>query len=653
MICEQPVAASAQASAVPTTFRLLAGALRDDAGPPIRVHPWFGQACWIWRAMKFFRGSVPRILPWQPTVHKRLPVGGGRSGNIPGGNAAIRTSAQPGARRRVHVVGLDHRWACIVEAVSDIADAFASLDIVAELGRGGMADVYLTALPGPKGFRKIVVVKKIRASLQNDPELETLFHAEARLAARMDHPNVVQTLAFGRDADRYSIVMEFLDGKSLQEVRARAHGLGGMPVEMELEILVQVLAGLHYAHGLCDYGGTPLGIVHRDVSPSNVIVTYAGVAKLVDFGVAKVLAGVQLSEPGRTRGKVTYMAPEQARGEAVDARADIFAAGILLWESLAGKRLWSGLSEGAILSRLNFGEIPSPKTVRPELDERLEEVCMTALAFRPEHRFPTAAAFGAALEAVLDLRGKRIAPARIGTYLAELFRVDRDALHDTLATYERRHGDSQAPLAVSLASGAKLDSDAHGQPQPASAKDQRSERPRETHRDRIRRAITALSAAVVVASLTGVAWFSLREQSSPVSTSALSSHPPPVHSVMPPSPAPSSIAQDQVRLKLRALPGHARISVDGAPTPSNPFDLVVTRDLSEHEIRAQAHGYRDARATVTFAHDRDVVLTLQPIISTSATRASASFPESNTKAPADPPATSPTGTVRFEDPWTP
>ncbi len=537
--------------------------------------------------------------------------------------------------------------------MSEIAEAFGSLDIVAELGRGGMADVYLTALPGPKGFRKYVVVKKIRASLQNDPELEALFHAEARLAARMDHPNVVQTLAFGRDADRYSIVMEFLDGQSLQEVRARARGLGGMPVEMELEILLQVLAGLHYAHGLCDYEGLPLGIVHRDVSPSNVIVTYAGVAKLLDFGVAKVFAGAQLSEPGQTRGKVTYMAPEQARGDPVDARADIFAAGIVLWESLTGKRLWAGLPEGAILSRLNFGEIPSPKTVRPDLDERLEELCMTALAFRPEHRFPTAEAFGAAIEAALDLRGKRFPPARIGSYLADLFRIDRDALNETLATYERRHRDSQPALAVSVASGNKRNSEAHDQAHSASTGDKISRISTEAHADRTRRAAVALSAAVLVAGLAGVALVSLRAPRSSDTTSGVpSSHPPPSHPVMPPSSG-SSLARDLVRLKISALPSHAQLSVDGAPSPSNPFELVVARDPSEHQVRAQAQGYRDAQVTVTFAQDRDLVLTLQPISSPGPTRVPSALPASSTTAPPDAAATSPAGTVRFEDPWTP
>jgi len=527
--------------------------------------------------------------------------------------------------------------------VSDIAEAFASLDIVTPLGRGGMADVYLTALPGPMGFRKLVVVKKIRTSLQDDPEFEAMFQGEARLAARMSHPNVVQTLAFGRDADRYSIVMEFIDGKSMHEVGIRARPLGGMPRDMQLEVLLQMLAGLHYAHELRDYDGSPLGIVHRDVSPSNVIITYSGIAKLVDFGVAKAFEGISMAEPSTPCGKLTYMAPEQVRAEDVDARADVFATGVMLWEALTGRRLWGGLSEESIVSRLRLGEIASPRSVVPEVDEDLEAVCMTALAFRPENRFDSAAEFGTALETVLDRIGKRVPEAEIGTYVERLFHDDRELLNERLVVYQRRNLSSQAVLPVATLPES-VDSLRTPETVPPEARKRR-------HSPLGRTGMLLVVAAIVGSLVVGLAYQSGRDQTEP-STPIVSSAALPL-SAEPSAPPPPPVGSTDMHLTVSASPSHATLMVDGLAVDGNPYEALAPRDGSVHEVIARASGYRSARATVSFDGDQRVVLVLERI----PPRGSRGLPSPPASTSAAPPATTrsspPVGTVRFDDPWVP
>src|SRR5215468_3006277 len=208
----------------------------------------------------------------------------------------------------------------------DEAQGLRKYRLIAEIGKGGMADVYLAVVQGPAGFNKLVVIKKTRSELTRDPEFIAMFLDEARLAARLNHPNVVQTHEVGQEGDRYFIAMEYLDGQPLNRIRARAGSSFG--VNLQVRVLADVLAGLHHAHELCDFDGTPLGVVHRDATPQNVFVTYDGLIKVVDFGIAKAVDSSAETRTGVVKGKVTYMAPEQAKGDRVDRRADIFAVGV-------------------------------------------------------------------------------------------------------------------------------------------------------------------------------------------------------------------------------------------------------------------------------------------------------------------------------------
>lgn len=298
-------------------------------------------------------------------------------------------------------------------------DSIGRFRPIAELGHGGMADVFLAVAQGPAGFSKLQVIKRLRPNLAEDPEFMGMLIDEARLAARLNHPNVVQTTEIGEAANGYFIAMEYLDGQPLHRVLTRSKRQ--FPLLYICAILSDVLAGLHYAHELLDYDGTPLNVVHRDVTPHNIFITYDGSVKIVDFGIAKAAGRMQQTREGVIKGKVQYMAPEQAMGRPIDRRVDLFSIGVMLWESAVKKRFWDNRAELEIFYQLGKGEVqPSPRAVAPEVDEELDRICRRALAVQPEERYATAQDFQNDLEAYLKVKGRPSA-REIGSAVAELF----------------------------------------------------------------------------------------------------------------------------------------------------------------------------------------------------------------------------------------
>ena len=287
-------------------------------------------------------------------------------------------------------------------AVTDSATgAMGKYQLIAELGHGGMAQVFLARASGPAGFNKLVVIKQIRPQFAEDPDFLSMFLDEARLAARLNHPNVVQTNEVGADDGRYFISMEYLEGQPLNRVLSRLGPKSEgdkLTLQMQLLVLVDTLAGLHHAHELLDFDGTPLAVVHRDMSPHNIFVTYAGQVKIVDFGIAKALSSSSETRTGVLKGKIGYMAPEQAMGEKVDRRADIFSCGMILWEMLTGRRMFKGVPDVAALQRIVSGDLPTVRSVVPDVPERLEQICAKALAQNRDVRYATAADMAADLE---------------------------------------------------------------------------------------------------------------------------------------------------------------------------------------------------------------------------------------------------------------
>lgn len=321
-----------------------------------------------------------------------------------------------------------------MDALQEMGDAerLGKHRLITEIGRGGMANVYLAVAEGPAGFNKLVVLKRICAQLAGDAEFEAMFLDEARLAGRLRHPNVVQTHELGEDNGHYFIAMEYLDGQPMSRIRSRLMLEGGMPFTLQLDVLIGVLTGLHYAHELTDYDGTPLAVVHRDFSPDNVFVTYDGAVKIVDFGIAIARDAHAERKAGVFMGKVTYMAPEQAACAPLDRRADIFAVGAMLWEAATGMRLWQGVSRGAIVRRLLAGDIPSARHVNPAICDRLDAIIRKAMAPEREDRFATAAELQAELEALrAELGGARDA-STLGRLVASHFKDERARIRELI-----------------------------------------------------------------------------------------------------------------------------------------------------------------------------------------------------------------------------
>ncbi|HEY8943561.1 MAG TPA: serine/threonine-protein kinase, partial [Polyangiaceae bacterium] len=303
--------------------------------------------------------------------------------------------------------------------------------VLAELGRGGMANVYLAVIRGPAGIGKLVVLKALLPELACQPEALAMFLDEARLATQLNHANVVQTYEVGTEGERHVIVMEYLDGQPLSAVLHRARASGEpLTMELSLSILLSVLDGLHYAHELRSYDGTLLSLVHRDVSPHNVFVCYDGQVKVLDFGIAKVTSSANTAS-GLLKGKIAYMPPEQMSGSQLDRRADIFAVGCMLWDVAAGRKLWKDVPNASIYRKVMNGEIPSPSTVNPACDAELERITMKALAPEPDARYSTALALHQDLERYAE-RFRKHKAKDVGAYVAKLFAESRQELKAVL-----------------------------------------------------------------------------------------------------------------------------------------------------------------------------------------------------------------------------
>ncbi len=322
--------------------------------------------------------------------------------------------------------------------------------LLAILGRGGMADVFLALARGPAGFNKLAVVKRLRGSLADDAHFREMFLDEARLAARLNHPNVVHTYEVGAEDDVYFIAMEYLEGQSLNKIIKE-----GLKRELPFDqvfcarIVSDALAGLHHAHELKDYDGTPLRIIHRDVSPHNIFVTYDGIVKVVDFGIAKAALSSAQTEVGVLKGKVAYMSPEQAGGSRIDARADIFAMGIVLWELLTKQRLMQGDSAAATLHRLMMEPITPIAALRTDIDPELENILTRSLEKEPIDRFQTAQEMRDALDAYIASTGRTLRTDDIGRQISGMFQKVRDEIGRQIQRHMQSYAAPTGPATTS------------------------------------------------------------------------------------------------------------------------------------------------------------------------------------------------------------
>ena len=282
------------------------------------------------------------------------------------------------------------------------------------LAAGGMATVHYGRLRGPVGFARTVAIKRLHPELARDPEFVSVFLDEARLAARIRHPNVVQTLDVVAEDGELFLIMEYVQGESLWRLlRSLAERKETIPHRMVAAIMSGALMGLHAAHEAKDEQGARLGLVHRDVSPQNILIGADGLARVLDFGVAKAAGRVHTTREGRVKGKLAYMAPEQIQSGEVKREADIYSASVVLWEALTGKRLFHADSQTTVLARILAGIVTPPSKVLPGLPSGYDDVVARGLAKKPDDRYASAREMALALEAVDGVES----PARIAEWL--------------------------------------------------------------------------------------------------------------------------------------------------------------------------------------------------------------------------------------------
>jgi serine/threonine protein kinase len=500
--------------------------------------------------------------------------------------------------------------------------------LVAELARGGMGIIHLAVSHGPGGFSKLLVVKELKPELAHDPDYVAMFLDEARLAARLAHRNIVQTLEVGSDAGRHYMVMELLDGRSLHRIGRRSVAQGGLPVGAQLRVITEALLGLHYAHELRDFDGLPMGIVHRDVSPLNVFVTFEGQAKVIDFGIAKSADSSLETKTGMLKGRVAYMAPEQAWGRNVDRRADVYSAGVMIWEAAAGRRLWPGMPDVEILARGLREGPPALRFVRPDVPQELEAICSRAMARDPDERYATAADLLDDLERHLAKRPDAVSMREVGAHVSRLFAEERRKMNglieETLSRVRNGPRSGVMPTFDVHVRGTPSGAMAHAEEPsrasellllspsldapwmsvaPTMAASGVTSGPLSTPAPWwvSRRAILAGSSAglLLVVVVVFAAFYPTSEPSGQPSVGATAG-----------ALAPTRADPELVDLVVRVSPPSAQITIDGLPVAGNPFHAHYARDGQVHHVLAAADGFDPKLEDVSFSGDVSIDVSL-------------------------------------------
>ncbi len=365
--------------------------------------------------------------------------------NVLGARAAPPRGGRSGGAGRGVAMSLNQRRGASARQVGKYR-------LLMPLGSGGMATVHLALALGPRDVTQLVVVKVPRGDFAFDPEHRARFLDEARVAARLCHPHLVQTGdAFEHEGVPH-LVMEHLEGQTLRRLtRWASENAPERSLPHRLRALADALSGLHHAHELCDFDGTPLQIVHRDVAPENVFVTYEGRVKVVDFGIAKAVGARHRTQAGAINGRIAYMAPEQLAGEGLDRRADVFSVGAMLWEDLTGRPLWGELPLGEIARRLLRLEVPRPRDERAIARTPLLRVCERALAPLAADRYETADQMRRDLEAVLRAWGQPVSYDELGALVGEAFERERATRRRRIDQLLARFDLSRGPAAKGAA----------------------------------------------------------------------------------------------------------------------------------------------------------------------------------------------------------
>ena len=351
---------------------------------------------------------------------------------------------------------------------------FGDYTLVKKLAAGGMGEVFLAKQEQGAGFERYVAIKRVLPELSDDDEFTRMFLDEARLAAQLNHPNIVQIYDLGICGEQYYLAMEFLEGRDLRRIMGR---LGSKQRALSpahaVQIIYNAAEGLHFAHALKDSFGTPLNIIHRDVSPQNIFVSFHGTVKVLDFGIAKAEARSVHTRTGGIKGKYPYLSPEQVRGEAIDPRSDIFALGTVLWEITIGRRLFKRDNDLLTLQAVLEGDIPPPSALMSDYPRELEAIIMKALARTPNRRYSTCRALQEDLEQFVGQFGLVLSPQKLGSFVEDLFPDEPRTVTEILDEYSQKPRsrsllhDGEGSASVSRAPGEFTDPSGSAVPLPA------------------------------------------------------------------------------------------------------------------------------------------------------------------------------------------
>jgi serine/threonine-protein kinase len=327
--------------------------------------------------------------------------------------------------------------------VAAVVETFGRYELLRKIAIGGMGAVYLARQKGPVGFQKLLVVKRLLPHLSEDAEFIEMFLDEGRIAAHLNHPNIAQIYDLGEVDGQYFIAMEYVHGEAVGPLGVRAHQRkGGMPLGLKCRVIADAAAGLDAAHNARSPSGRKLALIHRDVSPQNVLVGFNGGVKLIDFGVAKASGKMSQTIVGTIKGKHAYMSPEQARGEPLDSRSDVFGLGTVFYELLTQHRLFKRDTELATLKAVVGSKIVPPSEVVPEVPKELDAIVFKALARKRDERFSNAGELQLALEEFLLQQKLHATPAHLAAFMKDLYaeelEEERFASEPTVIAYDPR-----------------------------------------------------------------------------------------------------------------------------------------------------------------------------------------------------------------------
>lgn len=495
--------------------------------------------------------------------------------------------------------------------------------ILAHLRGGDATESSLVSVEKDGG---LAVLKRMKLGADAEPEIMDRFKNEAVLCKLFDHPNLSKLLEAGMDDGAPVLVFEYVEGVSLARLRSRSVREGGaMPKAIALRIVAGIAQGLMHLHNLTGQDGKPLQVVHRDVSPENVIVTYDGEVKIVDFGMATTVHTAGQSRENRVKGNVAYMAPEQAKADyKLDARADIFALGVILWELLTGKRFWEGKSEVDVLAKLgDDSPMPAPRTVVSALPEALDKLCADAIHKVRDERTESVEQFIEQFKEVVKKTGMKATAEEVGEFVTSLFEDERQKMRAIIedARLEPKAGDAPKPLAtvgapkagssnplIDKESDPKLRfgvANADGEPPKRIIEVVVAETPPSADRR-----FGYMMAAAAVAVLGGIAIFAFTH---PGEEKKVEEKPyePPVRPTATTPPAASSEEREpaEVTIEVRVQPPNAKLVIDGI-AQSNPYFTRVVPAKFQHAIRAEAEGYETRTMTVQFDKERSIEIAL-------------------------------------------